>query len=89
MNPFFEERNKTSVRIFGALYGTMPTMTLYARIGHDFHLSEETVRKIVRRPPLTPTPPTPSKRGLTESGDISLEGIPYPPSPSFGGVGEV
>lgn len=58
MNPLFEERNKTIVRIFGALYGTMPTMTLYARIGHDFHLSEETVRKIVRK-----TPPPPSERG--------------------------
>ena len=47
MNRLFEERNKTIVRIFGALYGTMPTM-LYARIGQDFGLSEESVRKIVR-----------------------------------------
>lgn len=48
MNKLFEERNKTIVRIFEALYGTMPTMVLYARIGQDFGLSEESVRKIVR-----------------------------------------
>lgn len=48
MNKLFEERNKTIVRIFGALYGTMPTMVLYARIGRDFGLSEESVRKIIR-----------------------------------------
>lgn len=48
MNRLFEERNKTIVRIFGALYGTMPTMVLYARIGRDFGLSEESVRKIIR-----------------------------------------
>ena len=48
MNKLFEERNKTIVRIFEALYGTMPTMILYARIRQDFGLSEESVRKIVR-----------------------------------------
>lgn len=48
MNKLFEERNKTIVRIFETLYGTMPTMVLYARIGQDFGLSEESVRKIVR-----------------------------------------
>ena len=51
MNRLFEERNKTIVRRFDALYGTMPTMVLYARIGQDFGLSEETVRKIVRKTP--------------------------------------
>lgn len=48
MNKLFEGRNKTIVRIFEALYGTMPTMVLYARIGQDFGLSEESVGKIVR-----------------------------------------
>lgn len=49
MNPLFEERNQTIMRIFRALYGTMPTMHLYARLADDFALSEETVRKIIRK----------------------------------------
>ena len=36
-----------------------------------------------------PTPPTPSKRGLAETGDVFRESTPYPSCPSFGGVGEV
>ncbi len=51
MNKLFEERNQTITRIFRALYGTMPTMLLYARIGADFNISEESVRKIVRKTP--------------------------------------
>lgn len=73
MNRLFEERNKTIVRIFGALYGTMPTMVLYARIGQDFGLSEESVRKIVRK-----TPPL-SGRGYFRASV----------NPSSGGAGEV
>ena len=89
MNPLFEKRNTTIVRIFRTLYGTMPTMTLYARIGQDFHLSEETVRKIVRKTP--PTASAPPKEGLTKHPSSPLARGPHKPAQwgALGGVGEV
>ncbi len=49
MNILFKTRNNAIESLFRQLYGTMPTMLLYAHIGEQYQLSEESIRKIIRK----------------------------------------
>lgn len=46
---WFDRRNREIAAGFHALYGRMPTMRIYSRLAEEYGLSEDSVRRIVRR----------------------------------------
>ena len=49
MKPTTKQRYKRIREAAGELYGTMPVMRIYARLGERFELSEERIRKILAK----------------------------------------
>ena len=49
MNKVTRERNQQIINDFHRLYGTMPTMTLYATLAQQHEMSECGIRKLLYR----------------------------------------
>ena len=49
MNKVTRERNQQIIRQFDQLYGSMPTMLIYAHLANEHELSEASIRAIVKK----------------------------------------
>ena len=49
MNKVTRERNQQIIRQFDQLYGSMPTMLIYAHLANEHELSEASIRAIVKQ----------------------------------------